>query len=60
MKTIGDVVLEHVATNPGSTGDVLKLINLSESNNNNYAANLYWAALTIIKELQEKRDTSLC
>jgi hypothetical protein len=58
MKTIRDVVLEHVKMKIGGTQEGLDLLELrgSPDPEHNNAANFYLTALRIIRDLQKENE----
>lgn len=54
MKSINDLVLEHAKENLGGTYTGLELLELDDNPKNYVAANLYVAALDVIKKLQKE------
>ncbi len=55
MKTMEDVILEYSDKNISTTGEVLKLLELPINRETIGAANLFWAALKIIKKLRNEK-----
>ena len=55
-ETIGELVLSHAKKDAGSTYLGLEMLGLSSGPENYYAANLYLAALSMIRRMQKETN----